>query len=113
MQDKAKRTSGHKKFLSEFRENTQRRCFREDDGRSEFLQEASATWRRLSQGEKASYGMRARGMNCLRSRSAGSLEEEELGADDSGGLWGMCRLNEGWPICVAFFKLLWEKGVQH
>ena len=86
-QDKAKRTTGYNMFLSEFRKNTQGRCFRGDDGRSEFVQEASAAWRRLSQGEKASYGMRARGMNSLRSRSAGSLEEEELGADDSGGLW--------------------------
>ena len=97
-------------FLSEFRINTQGRSFRGDDGRSEFVQEASAAWQRLSQGEKASYGMRPRGMNSLRNRSAGSLEEEELGADDSGGLWGMCRLNEAWPISVCVLQAALGEG---
>ena len=58
----------------------------------------------------AGYGMKARGMNSLRKASASSLEEEELGADESGGLQGMCNLNGLCPL--VFFKQLWEKGVQ-
>jgi hypothetical protein len=49
-------------------------------------------------------------MNSLRNRSAGSLEEEELGADDSGGLWGMCRLNEAWPISVCVLQAALGEG---
>lgn len=49
-------------------------------------------------------------MNSLRSRSAGSLEEDELGADDSGGLWGMCRLNEAWPISVCVLQAALGEG---
>ena len=93
-----------------FRKSMQGRSFRGDDGPSDFVQEASAAWQRLSQGEKASYGMRARGMNSLRQRSTGSLEEEELSADDSGGLWGMCRLNEAWPISVCILQAALGEG---
>ena len=108
--DTAKRTTGYNMFLSEFRKSMQGRSFRGDDGRSDFVQEASAAWQRLSQGEKASYGMRARGMNSLRQRSTCSLEEEELSTDDSGGLWGMCRLNEAWPISVCILQAALGEG---
>ncbi|CAJ1375808.1 unnamed protein product [Effrenium voratum] len=85
-------------FLSDFRKNLRAQDVGGDGGRANFAQDATAAWRSLSAADKASYSLRARGINGLRKRSAESLEEAAPEADESGGLWGMCNLQEKWPI---------------
>ena len=95
---KSSRTTGYNVFLSDFRKNLRAQDVGGDVGRANFVQDATAAWRSLSAADKASYSLRARGINGLRKRSAESLEEAAPEADESGGLWGMCNLQEKWPI---------------
>lgn len=95
--DKVKRTTGYNIFVSDYRK-TVRGGIRGDEGRQNFVQEATAAWRRLTRAEKASYSLRARGANSLRKKSSDTVEDVEAVPDECGGLWGMCRLNEPWPL---------------
>lgn len=96
---KSSRTTGYNIFLQEYRKNFNVQDVLGAEGRKNFVETASRAWRRLSDGEKASYSLKARATNRLRSRS-GEVEEEEEHphANEVGGLWGSCRLQDKWPI---------------
>ena len=110
-QKQASRTTGYNEFLSEFRKEYAAQQVAGDEGRRNFVQEASAAWRRLSAGEKASYSFKARGLNSLRSRSS-QMSEEEAGAQgrETGGLWNTCLLQDKWPLRVDVLEAAVGEG---
>lgn len=98
-------------FLSEFRKGYSAQQVAGDEGRRNFVEAATAAWRRLSRGEKADYSLRARGLNSLRSRSS-QMSEEEAGLEgqESGGLWNTCLLQDKWPLRVDVLKAAMGEG---
>jgi hypothetical protein len=106
-QHKIPRTTGFNVFQADFRKQ---REVRGNEGREGFVQEATAAWRQLNAGEKASYSLRARGLNALRKRNADSMEEAQPEASSSGGLWGMCRLEDPWPMSAEVLAAAMGEG---
>ena len=98
VKQKQHRTTGFNLFQSDFRKTLAAQEV-VGHGRENFVHGAAQAWRQLPAGQKAAYSVRAKGVNRLRSRSNDMLEAEGQQANASGGLWGLSRLQDKWPLC--------------